>query len=154
MVVGVLSDLPDVGSDPVNKPEGKFFLVRTGEGLLALYKVCTHLDCLVLWDEQEQRFVCPCHGSQFARDGSYLSGPAPRALDRFVMQVVSEEGVMLVETDPGRDGLLQVPDVSGDTATIGTSAGLAGDAPEEAIMVDSIVQVDTGRKLPGQPAEL
>jgi cytochrome b6-f complex iron-sulfur subunit len=154
IVVGPVSDLPDEGSDPVNNPEGKFFFVRTEAGLLALYKVCTHLDCLVLWDEQEQRFICPCHGSQFARNGHYVSGPAPRSLDRFVIQAVSEEGSVLAEADPNQGGLLPVPADEGDSATSGTSAGQAGDTSEVTITVDSIVQVDTGRKLPGQLAEL
>jgi cytochrome b6-f complex iron-sulfur subunit len=154
MVVGPVSELPDSETDPVNNPEGKFFFVRTEAGLLALYKVCTHLDCLVLWDEQEQRFICPCHGSQFERDGLHVSGPAPRALDRFVVQVVSDEGAVLAEADPDQGGLLQLPDEAGDTAAPGTDSGQASDSSEAGITSDSIVQVDTGRKLSGQPADL
>jgi Rieske Fe-S protein len=41
---------------------------------------CTHLGCIVHWNSTEQRWDCPCHGSQFAPDGTALNGPAATAL--------------------------------------------------------------------------
>lgn len=41
---------------------------------------CTHLGCTFPWNEVEQQFQCPCHGSQFAPDGSVQRGPANRPL--------------------------------------------------------------------------
>jgi glycine/D-amino acid oxidase-like deaminating enzyme/nitrite reductase/ring-hydroxylating ferredoxin subunit len=37
---------------------------------------CTHLGCVVHWNSLEQCWDCPCHGSQFAPDGTALNGPA------------------------------------------------------------------------------
>jgi glycine/D-amino acid oxidase-like deaminating enzyme/nitrite reductase/ring-hydroxylating ferredoxin subunit len=41
---------------------------------------CTHLGCVVHWNSLEQCWDCPCHGSQFAPDGTALNGPAIAAL--------------------------------------------------------------------------
>jgi Rieske Fe-S protein len=41
---------------------------------------CTHLGCVVHWNSLEQCWDCPCHGSQFASDGTALNGPAIKAL--------------------------------------------------------------------------
>ncbi len=37
---------------------------------------CPHAGCVVVWNSLEQCWDCPCHGSQFAPDGSVLNGPS------------------------------------------------------------------------------
>ena len=37
---------------------------------------CTHEGCAVHWKPGRGRYVCPCHGANFARDGRVLHGPA------------------------------------------------------------------------------
>jgi cytochrome b6-f complex iron-sulfur subunit len=52
--------------------KGKFWLARSDiDQVVALYKVCTHPGCLYSWVETEDKFICPCHGSQFELDGNY-----------------------------------------------------------------------------------
>jgi len=54
---------------------------RADDGSLhALDARCRHLDCIVGWNEAEQTWDCPCHGSRYLRDGSFLHGPASRPL--------------------------------------------------------------------------
>ena len=57
------------------------------KGFVALYQKCVHLGCRVPWCESSQWFECPCHGSKYNRVGEKKGGPAPRGLDRFVLEV-------------------------------------------------------------------
>lgn len=66
-------------------------------GLMALYQRCVHLGCRVPFCETSQWFECPCHGSKYNRVGEYREGPAPRALDRFPIEV-SDAGIVTVDT--------------------------------------------------------
>eukprot|EP00547_Thalassionema_nitzschioides_P000416 CAMPEP_0194203254 /NCGR_PEP_ID=MMETSP0156-20130528/3082_1 /TAXON_ID=33649 /ORGANISM="Thalassionema nitzschioides, Strain L26-B" /LENGTH=209 /DNA_ID=CAMNT_0038928963 /DNA_START=26 /DNA_END=655 /DNA_ORIENTATION=- len=45
-----------------------------------LNAVCTHLGCVVPWSAPNNKFMCPCHGSQYAPDGHVVRGPAPLPL--------------------------------------------------------------------------
>ncbi len=37
--------------------------------IYALRATCTHLGCVIIWDERAEKFRCPCHGSGFDRRG-------------------------------------------------------------------------------------
>lgn len=81
--VGDASVVPATDDPPVAYNDGKFWLVNTEQGVLAIYRVCTHLGCLYAWQDSQNRFICPCHGSQFQKTGLFVAGPAPRSLDAF-----------------------------------------------------------------------
>ena len=43
---------------------------------------CSHLGCELQWNEEEQSFDCPCHGSRFSREGELLDNPAQVDLNK------------------------------------------------------------------------
>lgn len=56
---------------------------RDEDGTLhAVSARCTHLGCLVNWNNAERSWDCPCHGSRFGIDGTVLEGPAVHRLER------------------------------------------------------------------------
>lgn len=68
-----------------------------------LSAICPHEGCEVAWEQNRNRFSCPCHESYFAADGARISGPSPRGLDPLPMRV--------------QDGKLQVQYVSKEQTT-------------------------------------
>ena len=79
--------------------EHRVWIVRSQEGIYALYGKCTHLGCTPNWFESERRFKCPCHGSNFNVEGDVIAGPAPKPLFRAQISL-SEDGQILI--DKGR----------------------------------------------------
>ena len=62
---------------------GSAWLVRRSAGdLVAFDPRCTHARCAYDWTDQA-RFACLCHAGLFRVDGTVISGPPPRPLDRF-----------------------------------------------------------------------
>jgi cytochrome b6-f complex iron-sulfur subunit len=81
------------------------YLVVEGNDVIASYglnAICTHLGCVVPWNASENKFICPCHGSQYNSEGKVVRGPAPLSL-ALVHTDVSEDGKVAItpwtETD-------------------------------------------------------
>ncbi len=94
--------VPAAGAGPESEPGGRFHVSHLADdSLVVLYGVCTHLGCLPPWVDTNGQFECPCHGSKFNLDGSYIEGPAPRSLDRFRTTITFEDGTVVQQSDNG-----------------------------------------------------
>jgi glycine/D-amino acid oxidase-like deaminating enzyme/nitrite reductase/ring-hydroxylating ferredoxin subunit len=55
----------------------KMAIFRDEFGELHAYNaICPHMKCVVHWNDAEQSFDCPCHGSRFTCFGKVVNGPA------------------------------------------------------------------------------
>lgn len=68
-------------------------VVRAADGSLhALSAVCTHLDCTVQFKPDTSQLWCACHNGLYDLGGNVVSGPPPRSLERFTVNLRGEPG--------------------------------------------------------------
>jgi cytochrome b6-f complex iron-sulfur subunit len=79
-----------------NKP---VIVIHTPDGYKALSATCTHLGCIVFWNEERQVIACPCHEAYFNTNGAVVSGPPPAPLA--VYRVQEDAGQIYVEGGEG-----------------------------------------------------
>lgn len=67
-------------------------LIRTADGeYRAMSAVCTHLSCTVQYKPDMREVWCACHNGTYNLDGRNISGPPPRPLEAFNVQVRGDE---------------------------------------------------------------
>ena len=98
----------DLGSDSVvaghvgelRPNTGKIFRFGSRPGLLiltadgeyhAVSATCTHLSCTVQYRDDLHQVWCACHNGTYDINGRNVSGPPPRPLEKFEVQVRGEE---------------------------------------------------------------
>jgi cytochrome b6-f complex iron-sulfur subunit len=81
------------------------YIVVKGDQTISNYginAVCTHLGCVVPWNANEDKFKCPCHGSQYDATGKVVRGPAPLSLALVHADVTEDDKLVFspwTETD-------------------------------------------------------
>lgn len=85
--------LTDAGEIPrgrgaVIQADGKKLAVyRDEEGTVhAMSPVCTHMKCIVAWNNTDKTWDCPCHGSRYNPMGHVIEGPTRRSLAHEVLE--------------------------------------------------------------------
>ena len=101
-VIGSVADL-DSNGFLTGRPSfatGAVIVVRdpaNPETLYAVDSFCPHQGCSVAWENAASGFICPCHGSAFAADGSLTNGPATEPLATFTTNIDGDD----VTVQPG-----------------------------------------------------
>ena len=103
MTEGSVSDVVAAKSGDLAVNSGKIFrfgsrpglLVRTPQGdLKAFSAVCTHLGCTVQYDDQASVISCACHNGKFDLNGQVISGPPPKPLEAYKVNVRGDDVVV------------------------------------------------------------
>jgi len=70
------------------------WLITTATGIetFGINAICTHLGCVVPWVAAQNKYACPCHGSQYDFQGKVIRGPAPLSL-RLCHTVVNDDSI-------------------------------------------------------------
>jgi cytochrome b6-f complex iron-sulfur subunit len=91
VAVASTADLP-LGKGAVYSVASKPVLViHAQDGFHAVSATCTHLGCIVFWDEQRSVIACPCHEGLFNVNGGVISGPPPAPLQAYTVQVEADQ---------------------------------------------------------------
>ena len=87
--VGTIVDFPAGQGVVVPVNDKPVIIVNTAQGGLKAYSaICTHLGCIVEWDQPRQFILCPCHDGRFnAVNGAIISGPQPTPLPELELAV-------------------------------------------------------------------
>ena len=81
-------------------------LVRVSEReVKAISTSCTHLGCSVHWQADKKQFYCPCHQGVFDTNGKVVSGPPPRPLDSYRVEIEGDNVFIYFMDKPSDNGI-------------------------------------------------
>ncbi len=89
---GPVADFPKNSGKIIKFGRKPVILIKmdTGE-LRAFSATCTHLDCIVQYRDDSKQIWCACHNGIYDLRGRNVSGPPPRPLDEFAVNIVNDE---------------------------------------------------------------
>lgn len=73
--VARVADLQSGAVRPFTAGAVQGFLLNKGGEVRAISRICTHMGCSLKFEQQDQAFVCPCHGAEFGLNGTQRYGP-------------------------------------------------------------------------------
>ena len=96
VLAGTTADIPPGKGKVVAMGSKPTIVVNTEQGVKAYSAICTHLGCIVTYDNQSTSILCPCHGGHFSpTTGAVISGPPPSPLAP-VTVIVEGDQIFLV----------------------------------------------------------
>jgi cytochrome b6-f complex iron-sulfur subunit len=149
-----VESLPGINQEPANFADGRYWLVNLDTnqpndlmyeapdegpivGVAAVYKVCTHLGCIYSWTPANSRFECPCHGSKYRLDGRRIESPAPRTLDRFLVEALAEDkSTVLAASSLNSSDFFDALPLPPGTAFLSIDTGVRKQGPTQELLCD------------------
>lgn len=89
-----VTELPVGGVKYVTYAGGPVAVIRSAESMKAFSLVCTHLGCIVKWEEGNREFYCPCHDGRFDQFGEVIAGPPPVPLEQIPVRVEGDKVII------------------------------------------------------------
>jgi cytochrome b6-f complex iron-sulfur subunit len=91
-LVGTTADIPAGAGVVVAMGSKPAIVVNTEQGVKAFSAICTHLGCVVSWNDMIGAIQCPCHDGRFnPTTGAVVSGPPPAPLPAITVSVEGDE---------------------------------------------------------------
>jgi cytochrome b6-f complex iron-sulfur subunit len=91
-LVGTTADIPPGGGKVVAMGSKPAIVVNTEQGVKAYSAICTHLGCVVAWNDMVGMIQCPCHDGRFnPSSGAVVSGPPPAPLPPITVSVEGDQ---------------------------------------------------------------
>ena len=92
VLVGTTADIPAGAGKVVAMGSKPAIVVNTDQGVKAFSAICTHLGCVVSWNDMIGAIQCPCHDGHFdPTTGAVVSGPPPAGLPPITVSVEGDQ---------------------------------------------------------------
>ncbi len=93
VVAATLAEMPPNSGRLVRFGNRPGLLIRTAEGEFRAFSgICSHLDCTVQYQADTSQIWCACHNGFYDEAGNVVSGPPPRRLEQFIVNVRGDVG--------------------------------------------------------------
>lgn len=95
---GTVDELPPNSGKIIKFGRKPVILIRTDTGQIKAFSaICTHLDCIVQYRSDYKHIWCACHNGHYDLNGINISGPPPRPLAPFKVNI--REGKIFVSRE-------------------------------------------------------
>ena len=92
VIAGKVNDIPANTGKIFKFGSKPGILIKTASGDIKAFSAsCTHLDCIVQYDPVGKAITCACHNGKYDLTGKNISGPPPRPLEEFTVNIKGDD---------------------------------------------------------------
>ena len=79
-----------------NAPKPFWVIKLSEKQVIALSAICTHLQCIIKWNESRKTLICPCHQGEFNTEGNVISGIPSKPLAAYKVEIRGDEIYVII----------------------------------------------------------